>query len=226
MQKLKLYALINSCDPKITGNVSAQVYCNDYTMAYSRFQFENENMLSPTTPVFPPLILEKKAKVTDLLSSYSDNLLFVSNKLKKLLQTCRLPTDDKYSFNKIKVLQNTTILDYNLFFTVNFTNYIDYDKSCFEVSRWVMGEKIVAIEKVLFKDTEAIKAFSKNELPPLFKIVPINLTFTKDISFIPDIFILDLPIFVTVISEELKNRILESKIIGIEIKPLPFDIDL
>ena len=89
-----------------------------------------------------------------------------------------------------------------------------------------MGEKIVAIEKVLFKDTEAIKAFSKNELPPLFKIVPINLTFTKDISFIPDIFILDLPIFVTVISEELKNRILESKIIGIEIKPLPFDIDL
>lgn len=129
---MKYYNLTSTSDLGIVGEYP-QVSTTKDSLLGSPFSTIKVNYGEiPEEIPFLELEFEKKAKTTDLLSTYSPYFgIIVSEKLKKLLQTFRLPP---HKFYPVNVINKNEIIPYYWFnFYDNASKYIDYKNSIIEI---------------------------------------------------------------------------------------------
>jgi len=170
------------------------------------------NKLPNFNPDLNYFVLEKKAKLTDVISAVSLPVGYLMNdRTKNVITQFKLP---KHQFYSASVMQNSTIFDnYNLFLHVgDISENIDYQNSEFQVLQInEVIETFCVNSKVEFENKKA-------SLSPFHKINALKIALLNEENIDTDVFLLNFDTR-TYISHRLKTALEEAHITGIEIVP-------
>ncbi|MEH6658595.1 imm11 family protein [Leeuwenhoekiella marinoflava] len=135
---MKYYSIRESLDKKNVGTYPQVIHARHNCHVWDEPKFIDKFYFTKIDfePITSNAILEKKAKLTDLISSNGIGFtlkLLISGKLKKILERY---SGKKYQFFQAPVIfKNELINDYWLVNSYNFNlEFIDYDKSSINVS--------------------------------------------------------------------------------------------
>ena len=173
--------------------------------------FSNERLSFGEIPnKIPYLELEfnKRAKKTDLLSSYNSHWgIMINKKIKRIIVNCNIPTSKFYSFI---LLENRIIIkDYYLFrFYDDIFQYIDMERSKFILKWRDVSQEFYFTSKDFFKSKKE-KTFEDFETELIIKEVYLLNSFPQY-----DIFHFEGR---NIISEKLLNAFIENDITGYEV---------
>ncbi|MCR8559495.1 hypothetical protein KXD93_17690 [Mucilaginibacter sp. BJC16-A38] len=223
---MSYYILEPACDTPETGPVYPQIqklkpgYDDNKPDSIYSYLKKSINGFPDRVPDLDSFILHGHAKPTDLISNAitSGSGLFVSQKLKSILENHHLMTNRFYS---AKVIYKKKVLD-NYFwahFIPDFTEYIDYPQSSFFIYKhYRLDDGNIAINSLddYFKKRQQVQQDNPG----------INITiWAKRICFKQEFFDMQLDFFKIslfdgnyYISEALKNALMENKINGCHVQ--------
>jgi hypothetical protein len=176
-------------------------------------------------PNDPPKIdyaeLKKGSMLSDALSSSMFVLLgfLISSKLKTIFQGFKLP---EHRYYPVSIKSQNAFFEYywlHMLYRYSGLSFEDFQLKniIFDRSKFTVEKDLSKISDISISTIEELKIMSK-ELPIGKNIKATSLVFNKDcIDKLPDIF--NMPLLGTgwIVKEELRNRILEEKITGVEI---------
>jgi hypothetical protein len=153
--------------------------------------------------------LNPKANVTDLITGAIPSFgLIISEKIKKILEQVNLPLSKFYPININK--DNRKIMQYYWFhYLSDFWNYVDMKKSTYLI-----------LNKFTFKQLEEITIGTLDEVKEIKKSLPFDKIIRPKELYLTsqfpnyDIFEITDIQYITIISEKLKNTLLEKNITG------------
>jgi hypothetical protein len=170
-----------------------------------------KNSEIPENIIFPVPILVNSAKITDLISHsgfYSFSLL-ISQKLKSLLLENSI-ISDLFQFETIVKTKNGDLKYWGIVPLYSRDEFIDFSNTIIQLQKVDLSEKYI----VPVKNFEEYKAFLKKELGINYiKILKISFNEVEK----PDFFCINHINLSNgfIVSENLKNKILDSKFTGI-----------
>jgi len=217
----QFYILGKACGTKETGNVFPQStsMIDDYNYKATNSCW---NLRHDQFPEFIPNLhafkLDKKAKITDLISIGSIYFGFLINQnLKKILNEFYLPEVRFYQ----SYISYKNSINNNYYFLHNIHHYsekIDFNKTKFYISDSFGNKQTISI----LNASELNNYYKIHKVSTMLRIITNKYIF-KD-NYIPehDLFQISFTDSCTYISHRLKTALEEAKITGIEITPVDF----
>lgn len=173
----------------------------------------NFNGLPDFQPDLDYFILDKKAKLTDVLSSMISGFGFlISEKMKNILEQFRLPEHGFYPASI--AVDNTKLNNYFWFLPIyKLSDHVDYAKT-------------TLYSKDTFNNVEKLDVNSAEDVVRLRpkigytkKIVSEKIYFKNGFKLNLDLFMIGVFNFSIYLTEDLKSVLINEKITGIELKP-------
>lgn len=213
---MTFYSIEPACDTPETGPVYPQVEAMkpgyDFKKPNSIHNL-NFNGLPNFKPDLDYFVLDKKAKLTDVLSSMISGFGFlISEKMKNILEQFKLPEHGFYSASV--AMGDTKLNNYFWFLPIcNLSDQVDYPKTTF-----YSKDSFNNVEKLDINAPEDVK----EQWPKIGytkKIVSEDIYFKSGFKLNLDLFMIGVFDFNTYLSEDLKSALVDQNITGIELKP-------
>lgn len=197
--------------PQASGMLSGYDYSSSRSIHKLR-----DDQLPDFEPDLDSIILEKRAKLTDLVSTvFSSSGFLVSERMKSLLEQFRLPI---CKFHKAKINYKEKVYDNYFWFQPigDLSAFINYRETKFyakdDFSKNV--EKIEASDLKELREEWAKVGYTK-------KIVTEKVIFNNNFDINLDLFKVGFD-YRTFISQSLHDKLIANKLTGIETRPITF----
>ncbi|HEY4194022.1 MAG TPA: DUF1629 domain-containing protein [Mucilaginibacter sp.] len=224
---MKYYTFEPACDTKETGPVYPQIqkwkpgYDSNSATSFYSYLKKSKDVFADFIPNLDGLIVNGRARPTDLVSSFTSGGFIVSEKLKLIFEKHNLAP---HRFYPAKVIYKSKNLEGYFWMHVisNLTDFIDYSDSAFVISKHFdpspIPIKLISKENYLEKAKSLEDDYSKNNgsyLSIKSEKLKLDDRFDRKLDFFT-IGNFDNRFY---ISQDLRDSIIENHITGCDIKP-------
>ena len=219
-----MYYLIDSDDnPKIVGSDYPQSWkftpeykkkCQNANAVYAFCKYIDAFKRPDFTPDLGGLVLSRRAKLTDIVSTTVFTGLFMNKSAKDIFSNCNL---GDYEFYKAQLFTKSDVIDYYyLFQFTNVLNFVDFSKTIIKYNIYYPQRQTIQINGF-----DSFAAYQEFHNKTLEVIVPTKISFKAGIDRALDYMLIPyLSVFEGIASENLKSKIESAGITGIKFVPI------